>query len=112
VDEAAKAVASVHAGQRRGRVTSSGSGGGSVGRLEVERTVRPPVVVMVNVNAEHVLELAAADNEEPVETLSADAADPAFDVRVRVGRTGARMILTPSLAKTASNAAANLLSRS
>jgi RimJ/RimL family protein N-acetyltransferase len=46
----------------------------------------PPVVVMVHVDAEDVLEVAAADDQEPVEALAADAADPALRVGVRVRR--------------------------
>jgi hypothetical protein len=81
---------------------------GRIGRLEVERAVRPPAVVVAHVDAEHMLELAAADDQQPVGALAADAADPALYVRVRVRRrTGVRMILTPSLAKTESNAAEN-----
>jgi hypothetical protein len=63
------------------------SGGGSrLWRLESKRSVRPPAVVVAHVDAENVLELAAAENQEPVETFAADAADPALDVRVRVRR--------------------------
>jgi hypothetical protein len=87
VDEAAEEVESVHAGQWRRRVASSRSDGGRrIGRLEVERAVRPPAVVVEHVDAENVLELAAAENQEPVEALAADTADPALDVRVRVRR--------------------------
>ncbi len=74
----------MHAGQWRRRVASSLSDGGRVWRLEVERAVRPPAVVVAHVDAENVLELAAAENQEPVEALAADAAYPALDVRVRV----------------------------
>src|SRR5205814_1376504 len=38
-----------------------------------------------------VLGLAAADDQEPVEALAADAADPALDVRVRVRRPHRRV---------------------
>jgi hypothetical protein len=43
-------------------------------------------VVMKGVNAEHALELAAVEDEEPVEALATDAADPALGVGVRVRR--------------------------
>ena len=52
--------------------------------------MRPSVVVMAHVDAEDVLEVAAAGDQEPVETLSADAADPALDVRVPVRRSDRR----------------------
>src|SRR6266566_2303940 len=75
---------------RGARVAASRRGGGRIGCLEVERAVRPPVVVMAHVDAEDVLELAATDDQQPVETLSADAADPALDVRVRIRRPDRR----------------------
>ena len=37
--------------------------------MQVERAVRPPAVVMKGVDAKYVLELAAADDQEPVEAL-------------------------------------------
>jgi len=86
VDEAAEQVAPVHAGQWRLWVASGNRRGARLGRLQVERAVRPPAVVVAHLDAEHVLELAAAENQEPVEALAADAADPALDVRVRVRR--------------------------
>lgn len=39
---------------------------------------------MAHVDPADVLEVAAAGDQEPVETLTPDAADPALDVRVRV----------------------------
>src|SRR6266516_4107535 len=45
---------------------------------------------MANGDAEEVLELVAADDQEPVEALAADAAGPALDVRVRVRRSDRR----------------------
>ena len=43
-------------------------------------------VVMAGIDAKHVLELAAAEDEQPVEALATDAADPALGVGVRVRR--------------------------
>jgi hypothetical protein len=80
----------VDASERRARVASSRGDGGGVGRLEVEGAVRPPVVVVARVDAEDVLELAAADDQQPVEALAANAADPALDVGVRVRRPNRR----------------------
>jgi hypothetical protein len=90
VDEAAEEVEPVQAGYRRRWVASGYHGGARLGRLEVERAVRPPAVVAAHLHAEHTLELAAADNQEPVEALTADAADPALDVGVRVRRPARR----------------------
>jgi hypothetical protein len=38
----------------------------------------------MHVDAEDVLKLAAAEDQQPVEALAADASDPAFQVGVRV----------------------------
>jgi len=46
--------------------------------------VRPLLVVVAHIDAEDALELAAIEDQHPVETLSPDATDPALDVRVRV----------------------------
>ena len=40
----------------------------------------------MDVDAEDVLELATADDQQPVEALAADAADPALHVSVRIRR--------------------------
>ncbi len=50
----------------------------------------PVFVVMAAVDAEHVLEMAAADDEDSVETLGAESADPALGVSVRVRRLDGR----------------------
>jgi hypothetical protein len=45
----------------------------------------PPVaVVMVDVAAECLLELASAGDQDPVESVAPDRADPAFGERVRL----------------------------
>ena len=48
--------------------------------------VRSSAVVVTDVFAEDVIELASAEDQQPVEALPADAADPALHVRVRVRR--------------------------
>jgi hypothetical protein len=45
---------------------------------------------VADVDAENELELAAADDQQPVETLAANAADPAVHLRVRVRRSHRR----------------------
>jgi hypothetical protein len=42
---------------------------------------------VVNVDAQDALELPAADDQEPVETVAADRADPAFGECVRLRRS-------------------------
>jgi len=88
VDESAEEVEAVHGSGRtrrveRGRVTA-------VGRLEVERTVGPVLVVVPAVDAEHVLEMPPAEDEETVEAVGADSSHPAFGVGVGVGRLDGR----------------------
>src|SRR5438094_6932940 len=51
-----------------------------------ERAVRPMPLVMTGVDAKHVLELAAAEDEQPVEALATHNADPALGVGVRIRR--------------------------
>jgi hypothetical protein len=110
VDQTAKPLTPVDnevIGRRRRR----GSPGG---RCLAEGTVRPVGVVVVDVDREDEVELAAVDDQDPVEELPAEAADPSLGDRVRSGRagTGVRTIWMPSALNTASNGAVNLLSRS
>ena len=44
----------------------------------------PLLVVVANIDAKDLLELSAVEDEEPVEALAPDGADPALDVRVCV----------------------------
>ena len=60
VNETAEELAPVQGGRRYGRVASSRNGGRRIRRLEVECAVWPPAVVVAHVDAEDVLELAAA----------------------------------------------------
>jgi hypothetical protein len=48
--------------------------------------MRPLRVVVTHIGAEHVLELAAVEDQQPVEALAPYAADPALNVSVRVRR--------------------------
>ena len=48
--------------------------------------MRPVAVVMIDVNAEHLLELSPADDQDPVEVVAADGADPALGERICLGR--------------------------
>ena len=48
--------------------------------------MRPMAVVVVDVDAEHLLELSPADDQDPVEAVAADGADPALGERVRLRR--------------------------
>jgi energy-coupling factor transporter ATP-binding protein EcfA2 len=79
VDESAEQVAAVYAGRCVERCWVA-----AVGREQVERAVWPVLVVMAAVDAEDVLEVASAENQDSVEAVSADRAHPAFGVGVRV----------------------------
>jgi hypothetical protein len=59
-------------------------------RSQVARSVCALLVEVADVDAEDVLELAAAEDEKPVEALSAHAPDPAFGAGVRVRRLDRR----------------------
>jgi hypothetical protein len=68
---------------------------------------------LVDVGQEHSFEVAAVDDQEPVEALAADVADPAFGEGVRSWpRTGVRTIRIASERNISSKAAVNVLSRS
>src|SRR6266581_2062802 len=58
-----------------------------IGCSQVERTVWAPLVVVADIDPEYALELAAIEDQEPVEALPPCAADPALNVRVRVRRS-------------------------
>lgn len=52
--------------------------------------MRPVFVVMPTVDAEHVLEMAAAEDQDPIEAVGADGPHPAFGVGVRAWRLDGR----------------------
>jgi len=51
-----------------------------------ECAVRPVLVVVQDIGGENVAEVAAVEDQQPVEALAADAADPTFGVRSRLRR--------------------------
>src|SRR5947208_14562991 len=65
VDEATEPVAAVDLGPARYRILLG------FRRAELEPTVRPLGVVVVDVDAEHTLEVAVVEDQQPVETLRA-----------------------------------------
>ncbi len=86
MDEAAEQVTTPQPKIVQVRVGSEDRSSTRVGRLQVEGAVGPLAIVVADIDAEDVFELTAAEDEQPVETLAADAAHPALDVRVRVRR--------------------------
>jgi hypothetical protein len=86
VDEAAKQIAAFDL-----RVARWSGCASRFGRDERERAMRPLRVVVGHVGAEHVREVAAADDQHPVETLGAHRTDETFGVGVRLRRPDRRM---------------------
>jgi hypothetical protein len=73
----------------------------------------PMRVVVQRVFADHVFEVAAADNQQPVEALAANTSDPALGVRFRLRRPHRRLDDTDSFrAEDLIKSRVNLLSRS
>src|SRR5215210_6917778 len=85
MDKSAEEIATLQAigSVQRSRVSA-------IGRNEVERAVRSVLVVMATVDAEHVLEMTSAEDEDPVEAVGAERSYPAFGVGVRVRRLDRR----------------------
>ena len=85
VDEAAEQIGTANVGGRcRWRRIAS------VWREQLEGAVWPVVVVVAAVDAEHVFEMAAAKDEDPVEAVGANGAYPTLGEGVRVRRLDRR----------------------
>jgi hypothetical protein len=83
VDESAEEIATAKAGTRRQRRWVAAAGL-PVGWYEAERAVWPVLVVVPAIDAEHVLEMHAAEDEDAVEAIGAESPDPALGVGVGV----------------------------
>jgi hypothetical protein len=90
VEQSAEEVAPPDVTHVEGRCGRRIVSAAAVRRSQVERSVRTLLVEVADVDAQDVLELAATEDREPVETLPAHAADPAFGVGVRVRRLDRR----------------------
>ena len=85
----------------------------SVVLLGLGRAVWAMVVEVRHVLGQHCREMAAIDDQYPVEKSAADSSNPSFGDRVRLRRPHrVRRIRMLSLANTASKTLVNLLSRS
>jgi hypothetical protein len=89
VDQSAEPISTLDMAWSR-RPDRSKSGLLRIGRSEVERAVRPVAVVVLDEDAQHVLEVPPVDDEEPVETLGPDGADEALGDRIRPRRSNGR----------------------
>ena len=75
--------------------------------------MRAVQVVMLDIGPQDTEKLLAADDQQLVQALPADRADPALGDGIGVGAcTGVRMISAPVERHTSSNALVNLASRS
>jgi hypothetical protein len=63
--------------------TDDGQSGGSVRCLKLKRPMRTVPVVVRDVDLRDLLQMAAPNDQQPVQALGADGADPPFLVRVR-----------------------------
>jgi hypothetical protein len=88
VDQSAEEVVSAEVLARAARVGRDRLA--AVGWQEAQRTMRPVLVVMPTVDAEHLLEVASAEDENAVEAVGAEGAHPAFGVGVGVWRLDGR----------------------
>lgn len=86
MDQAAKQVVSPDLINVWRRDRSDGWRGARVGRAQVKRSMRSHAVVATDVDAEDVPELTAADDQNPIEALAANASDPTLHEGVGVGR--------------------------
>jgi hypothetical protein len=94
VEQAAKQVASLHSAAVI--LAQDDQPGGWVWRFQPKRPVGTMLVVALDVGPQDLLEVAAADDQQPVQALGADGALPAFGNGVGVGaRIGVRMTSAP-----------------
>ena len=82
-------------------------------RLQPERPMRSVRVVMLDVDPEHLFQVASPDDQQPVQALGPHRADPALGVGVGVGAcTDVTSISAPSARNTSSKLRENFASRS
>jgi hypothetical protein len=80
VEESAEQVASTHGAPVI--LAADGRPGQRIWWLQPERPVGTVAVVMLDMDPEDLLQVAAADDQQPVQALGADRADPALRERV------------------------------
>src|SRR6266540_5790559 len=83
VNQSTKEVAAAHPGSAR--VADPGRTGGGIGRFQPKRSVWTVLVVVLDIDPEDLLEVTAADDQQPVEALDADGPHPSLRVGVGVG---------------------------
>ena len=81
--------------------------------LLTQRPVGPTLVVVSRVLGQHLLEMAATEDQHPVETLTTDSADEALGEGIGLWcYDWVRMIRAPSASETSSKRDVNLVSGS
>jgi hypothetical protein len=81
MQETAKQVTSEHPALLT--LPNDGQSSGSVRRLKLERPVGTMPVVVLDVDTKDLLQMTAPNDQQPIQALGADGADPPFCVRVR-----------------------------
>ena len=89
MEEAAEQIASVYSALVI--LAKDGQLGRRVWRLQQQRPVGTVAVVVLDVDSKDLLEVAASDDQQPVQTLGPDRPHPALGVRVRPGRPQRRL---------------------
>ena len=111
VEESAEQVVSMHLAWLA--VADDAQIGGWIRRFQSERSVRTMGIVVGGVDPQDLLQMASSDDQQPVQALGADGANPALGVGVRVGCLHRRQEhLGTVRAKTSSNPRVNFASRS
>jgi hypothetical protein len=99
VDQTAEPIATTDAGHQRS----------FFGLVGAQRTIGPLAVGVVDIDPEHVLEVAAVEDQQPVETLERTVRTKRSAIAFAFGAcTGVFTIGIPSLRKTSSKRAAVL----
>jgi hypothetical protein len=88
VKQATKEVASAHPGSRS--LADQVQPGGWIRRFQPERPVGTVAVVVLDIHPEDLLQVTTANDQQPVQALGADCADPTLRVGVRVRRLDRR----------------------
>ncbi len=84
VEEPAKQVTSLYPGLAT--LADEVQANGWTWRLQPERPMRSMRVVVLDVDPEHLFQVASPDDQQPVQALSPHRRDPPLRERVRVGR--------------------------
>jgi len=110
VHESAEEVVPVDLGRRI--LATGGRFDSGIRRLQPECPVGTMGVVVLHVGPEYLLQVPAADDQQPVQALGTDRGDPAFGVALALGAcTGVISTSVPSDRNTSSKARVNFASR-